>query len=1072
MEHPNNMIDSFTGVITINGESLPILPTNILLRGTVLRNTDYVLGVVVNTGHDTKIMMSNTKTKPKTSNLESKASFEIVKIMCLLATVCLAGAIGSTIWNALNKANQRWYFRWTINAGEYFVIQFFYYFLLHATFIPVSLYVSMAVIRSLQSYFMNNDLEMYYAPTDTPALVRTMTLNEELGQISHVFSDKTGTLTCNLMDFRKMSINGVVYGRGITEIGKAAWKLKGIEIPSESIVGEQKSRERAVPHVAFWCPQYEADMQSVDKHQQREKIYQFFRTLCLCHDAIPETVDGRVKLSASNPDDEAFICAAEYFGFQFIDRRNGKCVFLDASRGGAETEVTLLETIAFTSKRKKMSVIVKDDTTGAITLLCKGADTAILPKLRLGQDDLLAHTNTQMDAFAMEGLRTLLITCADLTLPQYTRWHAEYAQACADLDQIEKKKNGLDNRIDELEGEIEQDLTLLGVTALEDRLQDGVPECIACLAAAGVKIWVLTGDKEETAINIGVACNLLLPGDYMEMVIVNKTTCPTPGAMIDLLTDHIQQLDRDTAASHNLLAATGVGHRGVADTAGMGKGAPAAKPRALVIDGPSLISIMADESHAMQDVLLAFSNRCRAVVACRVSPDQKRSMVRLVKLGVPGVRTLSIGDGANDVAMIQEAHVGVGIRGEEGVQAVNSSDFAIAQFRYLQVLMLKHGRSNYMRMSNLICHMFYKNILMSMCQWWFNFNNAWSGQKYFTEGAIQLFNAIFTLLPIIMLGVYDMDLKPSTVYRYPQLYGPCIRNERFNVRLFWGWIGMAMVESVILSVLPMYFQQNESAKPMLGGMGFWESGSTCYTAVIIVVNCKVLGLLHRWNWCYLAIVVLSLGAWFFVAFLISSSLNLDYDFFHTFLNQCMSGIFWLQLLLLCWVIFAKDLYIAGWQRSFRYTSQHIIEEMEFLGRLEGDIDSSGKEPLGLPDDSHSWSQKPQPIPVRAAGHRTTATTPPVVDSSPLPSAPLPDQEHGNRPRSTEFNTISTQGSLQGANFVHNPMPVRSVSERERTDSPVINVLFQRAQSKSDDAYDPETGRVEMGTYRTSTRGSI
>ena len=173
---------------------------------------------------------------------------------------------------------------------------------------------------------------------------------------------------------------------------------------------------------------------------------------------------------------------------------------------------------------------------------------------------------------------------------------------------------------------------------------------------------------------------------------------------------------------------------------------PTAKPRALIIDGPSLITAMGDETTKM--ALLEFSTRCRAVVACRVSPDQKRLMVNMVKMGVKGVRTLAIGDGANDVAMIQEAHVGVGIRGEEGVQAVNSSDFAIAQFRYLSLLILKHGRYNYIRMSNLVCYNFYKNVLMSMGQWWFNFYNAWSGQKYYTEGAIQVRHTHFNLFRI------------------------------------------------------------------------------------------------------------------------------------------------------------------------------------------------------------------------------------------------------------------------------------------------------------------------------------
>ncbi len=170
-------------------------------------------------------------------------------------------------------------------------------------------------------------------------------------------------------------------------------------------------------------------------------------------------------------------------------------------------------------------------------------------------------------------------------------------------------------------------------------------------------------------------------------------------------------------------------------------------------------------------------------MACRVSPDQKREMVHLIKTGLPDVRTLAIGDGANDVAMIQEAHIGVGIKGEEGLQAVNSSDYAVAQFRYLSELTLKHGRYNYWRMSNLVCYMFYKNIFMSIGQFWFNFTCAFSGQKYYTEGAIQMYNLIYTSIPIIIMAVYDMDVLPSSAHRYPQLYQAGMNNEYFHVRI-------------------------------------------------------------------------------------------------------------------------------------------------------------------------------------------------------------------------------------------------------------------------------------------------
>ena len=375
MEHPNKLIDSFAGVVDLGStiERVAVQVSNVLLRGTVLRNTDWVIGIVINTGHDTKIMMSNTVTKPKTSYLETCTSKEIKRIILLLVFICFTGATGEAVFSRVKGVKNSWYIDWPAEPGSFWFVQFFYYFLLHATFIPVSLYVSMSLVRSFQSYFMNGDLEMYHAATDMPALVRTMTLNEELGQITHIFSDKTGTLTCNVMDFRKASIHGVSYGLGITEIGKAAWKLQGREVPPEVLAGEAKAKELSVPHVSFYCSTYDKDFQ--EGGIQKSKIQQFFRFIAICHDVIPEVIDGTVRLSASNPDDEALVCAAEYFGFQFTGRRDKKVIIMNRERG-VEEEVDILETLAFTSKRKRMSVIIRD-TDGVIRLLCKGADTAL-----------------------------------------------------------------------------------------------------------------------------------------------------------------------------------------------------------------------------------------------------------------------------------------------------------------------------------------------------------------------------------------------------------------------------------------------------------------------------------------------------------------------------------------------------------------------------------------------------------------------------------------------------------------------------------------------------------------------
>lgn len=539
MEHPNKLIDSFNGVIDLQNLGRdPILHTNVLLRGCVLRNTEWVVGLVVNTGHDTKIMMSSRSTRSKTSDLETKASNEIKRIIILLALVCFAGATGAAIWNDTFHIERMKYLRAPSNAISFWFVDFFYFFLLHATFIPVSLYVSMSVARYFQSKFMQMDLAMYYEPIDAPALVRTMTLNEELGQISHVFSDKTGTLTCNIMDFRKASINGVTYGEGITEIGKAAWRLQGKVIPPAMLEAEARAKANAKPHVSFYCPRYERDLKESRESMQREKIRTFFRCLSLCHDVIAEKIDGNVKLSASSPDDEALVCAADHFGWKFLDRRDKFCVILDAE-SGREQQVEIILVIPFSSKRKRMSVVCRD-LDGQVKLITKGADTVMIPRFQAGQDALLAATDRATRDFAIEGLRCLFVGQSLLNEETFQQWLAEYRRATTDLTQIEKKKRGDENDIEELEDILERGLILLGATAIEDRLQDGVPECIKELVTAGVNIWVLTGDKEETAINIAVACNLIQPKEYMDHIIINPLNAPTKEKMRAVLLTEIQ----------------------------------------------------------------------------------------------------------------------------------------------------------------------------------------------------------------------------------------------------------------------------------------------------------------------------------------------------------------------------------------------------------------------------------------------------------------------------------------------------------------------------------------------------
>ena len=282
----------------------------------------------------------------------------------------------------------------------------------------------MAMVRFGQVYFMNRDLDMYHDEgLGYPASVRSMMLNEELGQISHVFSDKTGTLTCNNMVFRKMSIFGVSYGQGITEIGRAAWKLLDKPVPPDVLAAEEQAVRAAVPHVAFYDPLFSRDLtcreytpyrRSEEERklspspsprasprkpdpisrtkpiltaiEQSNNIKNFCRFLSVCHEAVLEKLeDGQTKVSAPNPDDEALVCAAAHFGYEFKDRRKNHLFILEKDTQTL-LEIEVLFVIPFTSARKRMSVIVRD-VDGKVRVITKGADSAILNRLDLTSDE-------------------------------------------------------------------------------------------------------------------------------------------------------------------------------------------------------------------------------------------------------------------------------------------------------------------------------------------------------------------------------------------------------------------------------------------------------------------------------------------------------------------------------------------------------------------------------------------------------------------------------------------------------------------------------------------------------------
>ncbi|MCL7023503.1 hypothetical protein MKW94_016229 [Papaver nudicaule] len=838
-EDPNENLYSFVGSLYYGGKQYPLSPQQILLRDSKLRNTEYVYGVVVFTGHDTKVMQNATEPPSKRSKVERKMD-KIIYI--LFSTLILISSIGSIFFGATTREDieggkiKRWYLRpddtavyfdpkrATLAAGLHFLTGL----MLYGYLIPISLYVSIEVVKVLQSIFINQDQDMYHEETDSPAHARTSNLNEELGQVDTILSDKTGTLTCNSMEFVKCSISGTAYGRGMTEVERAvARKITELGNPSFDLGNHDGGLKLPVKGFNFrderimngqWVKQPCADA-----------IRNFLRILAICHTAIPDInkETGEISYEAESPDEAAFVVAARELGFEFYKRSQTSISLheLDPQTGKiVDRSFELLHVIEFSSSRKRMSVLGKNEE-GQVLLLCKGADSIMFDRISEDSQKVVAKTKEHIKNYAKAGLRTLVIAYRVIGEEEYKTWQPEFLKA----------KNSLsadrDALVDAAANKIERDLMLVGATAVEDKLQKGVPECINKLAQAGIKIWVLTGDKLETAVNIGYACSLLR--EEMKQIVI---TLDTPE-----ICSLEKQGDKEALVKASLGSVTKQLHEGNSQVISAKE---SSVPSALIIDGKSLDFAL---TRNLENLFLQLALSCSSVICCRSSPKQKALVTRLVKVGT-GKTTLAIGDGANDVGMLQEAEIGVGISGAEGMQAVMSSDFAIAQFRFLDRLLLVHGHWCYRRIAMMICYFFYKNLAFGFTLFLFEAYASFSGQPAYNDWYMSFYNVFFTSLPVVAIGVFDQDVSARLCLKYPLLHQEGVQNILFSWRRILGWMLNGVCSSIIIFFLTTNTILQHAFREDGRVAGAEELGIAMYTCVVWTVNCQMALSVNYFTW--------------------------------------------------------------------------------------------------------------------------------------------------------------------------------------------------------------------------------
>jgi len=768
-EKPNVSIYTFSGKITLPAGSTKALgPDQLLLRGTILRNTKFVVGVVVYTGKDTRMVMNSRPPPMKQSNLERV----INRVMYVVLAAQAVLALVSDVIYLVNR--QHFENLWYLFPPELLLPDwsgyFLTFFVLYSNLMPISLYPTLEVCNAAQSYFIKNDLRMYHKDEDfdnIPAGVRASNLCQEIGQVKYIFSDKTGTLTQNVMELKRLSVKGKKYG-------------------------SMQEDDKQNPSLA--------DVRSTSD----ENMDTFLEVLSLCHTAVAAEGDGgKLRYEAESPDEVALVAGAQTLGWEFTSRFRQDAV-VSKQRGGSSGELKyVIHGInEFNSTRKRMSAIVQDPS-GSYFLFMKGADNVMMERATQGGYDY----TSDLSEFSREGLRTLLFGRKSLTKDEFTTWCAKYEAA-------RQQVVGREDALDKVAADIEKEVDLVGVTAIEDKLQVGVPEAIELIRQAGIKLWVLTGDKLETARNIGFSAKVLT--DEMLIKVIDTERSASSEEVKKVLVETVSSFKDEKE-----------------------------KKKACLVTGAALESITSNEES--KKLLLEIAELCSIVIACRVSPLQKAEMVKLVKddgasRGKEPI-TLAIGDGANDVPMIQEAQVGVGIAGREGRQAVNNSDFSIGQFRFLGRLLLVHGRWNYRRVCKFTLFTFWRNAVQVLMTFFYTFSSGYSGTSLFEDWIRLSFNFLCSV-PIMATGCFDQDLPDKVVSKHPELYQVGVQGMDLTPRLMMETFVSASIHSLSLLALTTGIAP---AMDLLGAGDYYTYGTAAYTLLLINTNVRVMALNYTHN---------------------------------------------------------------------------------------------------------------------------------------------------------------------------------------------------------------------------------
>ena len=1079
----------------------PVTSNQLLLKGSVIKHTCWAIGFVLYTGLNNKIILNSKPPRVKMSKIESRMNKYLIGIF--LAQMMLCCVCAYTHHSSYHKHSNYYdnYIHMDQPHNFESFITFFTYLLLLNTLIPISLIVTMEIVKVLQGFFIRWDIGMYSKLRKKFCGASSVSLNEELGNVNYIFSDKTGTLTSNKMQFKyciigdrcyeykhesnggnnnnnngggnsnsnnnnkdathshnstiqNNTLNNLKFGTNIesnvhyyyNENGnsylintKSGCKfLSGIHLnPNQTALKLKSSNISNINNNDACCINnnnnnnklttihntniHHHNIEMLNTHNKnvfdKETIHNFnyrrsnivnigqnfFRSLCLtqtsifrlnntfikkiddealaihefwkalacAHECVCSDSNGKIEYNGVSPDDVELVKTAASQGYSLLKSPSNIRKILI---GNVTHEYEILNILNFSSERKRMSIVLREGNN--IKVYTKGADCEIKKRLSKNSSKKYFTAITKgIDIFSAKGYRTLMIAEKTITQDEYLKWSEKLRNGEMNL----QKKHSL---IDSLYNEMEQDLLLLGATIVEDKLQENVPETIRDLRLAGIKIWVLTGDKADTAENIALSCNLISKTHKNFKICSHGEETSNDKSFIDneltkFLNEFREYAFNEEDHAQNYLAENNNNNNNEhsnkqqqqqdkhkqqrsrnssvnEDNSNMNISSEFSSdidvnnpyynstPFSILIEAPILAGIFKSVEATKQFLRIALF--ASTVICCRVSPLQKSQVVKIVKEHNKEAVTLAIGDGGNDVSMIMEAHIGIGIHGEEGLRAVQASDFSIGEFQFLRRLLLFHGRANLSRISQMILYFFYKNFLFTITHFFFAFRCLGSGQTIIDDWFITVFNLVFTSLPLGVQACSDFDIREEdgniVKEMMPFLYKEARDQPLFVIQNFLT----SLLKGLIFGAFNFYIFEASLDVDVIDIKGntenLWFGSLVLYTNVILSVSFSLI-LNERFIIILVPLVLIITSFILYIIFCIWVHYETMFNSFASILGSLSSGKFYLNAVLLSGLCFVIDYSLES--KRFVFSSDMTTTLMNL--KRKGALNNSEAFPL-------------------------------------------------------------------------------------------------------------------------------